>query len=88
MDSGNASTMNVILFTLITSGRPAMPSGKPGMTESANNFWKDRRVFVTGHTGFKGSWASLWLYQLGANVIGISDCEVSLPSNFSVPHDS
>jgi CDP-glucose 4,6-dehydratase len=33
-------------------------------------FWKDRRVFLTGHTGFKGSWLSLWLSSLGANVVG------------------
>ncbi len=33
-------------------------------------FWKGRRVFVTGHTGFKGSWLSLWLDALGASVTG------------------
>ncbi len=31
-------------------------------------FWRDRRVFITGHTGFKGSWLLLWLLQLGARV--------------------
>ncbi|MFT5302436.1 MAG: CDP-glucose 4,6-dehydratase [Mariniblastus sp.] len=35
-------------------------------------FWKDRRVLVTGHTGFKGSWLSLWLRMLGAQVHGIA----------------
>jgi CDP-glucose 4,6-dehydratase len=34
------------------------------------NFWKGRRVFLTGHTGFKGSWLSLWLEALGAEVTG------------------
>ncbi len=34
------------------------------------SFWKSRNVFVTGHTGFKGSWLSLWLDALGANVTG------------------
>lgn len=34
------------------------------------SFWKSRRVFLTGHTGFKGSWLSLWLNELGANVTG------------------
>jgi CDP-glucose 4,6-dehydratase len=33
-------------------------------------FWKDRRVFLTGHTGFKGGWLSLWLSALGAKVVG------------------
>jgi CDP-glucose 4,6-dehydratase len=33
-------------------------------------FWRGRKVFVTGHTGFKGSWLSLWLNALGANVTG------------------
>ena len=33
-------------------------------------FWRDKRVFVTGHTGFKGSWLCLWLEQLGALVHG------------------
>ena len=36
------------------------------------NFWRDRRVFVTGHTGFKGSWLCLMLHSLGARVIGYS----------------
>ena len=34
------------------------------------SFWRGRRVFLTGHTGFKGSWLSLWLHQLGADVTG------------------
>ena len=33
-------------------------------------FWKDKRVFITGHTGFKGSWLSFWLHKLGADVTG------------------
>src|SRR5579862_5602486 len=36
------------------------------------SFWKGRRVFLTGHTGFKGSWLSLWLNALGADVTGYS----------------
>lgn len=34
------------------------------------SFWQDKKVLVTGHTGFKGSWLSLWLSQWGAEVIG------------------
>ena len=33
-------------------------------------FWKDRSVFVTGHTGFKGTWLCAWLHQLGAHITG------------------
>jgi len=36
-------------------------------------FWRGRRVLLTGHTGFKGVWASLWLDALGARVYGLSD---------------
>ena len=37
-----------------------------------NNFWKNKKVFVTGHTGFKGSWLTLRLKKLGADVSGYS----------------
>ena len=37
-----------------------------------NNFWKGKTVLLTGHTGFKGSWLSMWLKKLGANLIGYS----------------
>ncbi len=37
-----------------------------------SEFWRGRRVLVTGHTGFKGSWLSLWLQSLGANLQGIA----------------
>ena len=35
-----------------------------------DNFWLNKRVLITGHTGFKGGWLSLWLNELGANVFG------------------
>ena len=37
-----------------------------------NNFWKGKKVFITGHTGFKGSWLCLLLKHLGAKVTGYS----------------
>ena len=43
-------------------------------------FWKDRRVLVTGHTGFKGSWLSLWLQRLGAAVTGYGLAAPTCPS--------
>jgi CDP-glucose 4,6-dehydratase len=44
--------------------------------------FKGKKILITGHTGFKGSWLSIWLAHLGARVIGISNGEVSEPSNF------
>ena len=36
------------------------------------SFWKGKRVLITGHTGFKGGWLSIWIKNLGAQVIGYS----------------
>lgn len=48
------------------------------------DFWHGRRVFITGHTGFKGSWMSLWLQQMGAQVTGFAlPCETQ-PSMFTL----
>jgi CDP-glucose 4,6-dehydratase len=46
------------------------------------SFWKGRRVFLTGHTGFKGSWLSLWLDALGADVTGYALDPPTQPSLF------
>jgi len=45
-------------------------------------FWKGRKVFITGHTGFKGSWLSLWLSALGAQVTGYALNPPTQPSLF------
>ena len=47
-------------------------------------FWGGKRVFLTGHTGFKGSWLSLWLQSLGANVKGFALDPPTQPNLFSV----
>jgi CDP-glucose 4,6-dehydratase len=48
------------------------------------SFWRGKRVFVTGHTGFKGAWLSLWLSDLGANVTGYSLPPPTTPSLFDL----
>ena len=42
------------------------------MNNPAPSFWQGRRVLITGHTGFKGSWLALWLHRLGAEVTGLA----------------
>ena len=49
-----------------------------------DNFWADKRVFLTGHTGFKGSWLSLWLKSLGAKVTGYALKPPTQPNLFEV----
>jgi CDP-glucose 4,6-dehydratase len=51
-------------------------------------FWKAKRVFLTGHTGFKGSWLALWLQALGAETIGFSLPPPTQPSLFELAHVS
>jgi len=48
--------------------------------------YADRRVLVTGHTGFKGSWLTLWLRELGAQVAGLALAPDTRPSHWSVLH--
>ena len=48
-----------------------------------DNIYKNKKVFITGHTGFKGSWLTLWLTQLGARVCGYSLEENTVPSMFN-----
>ena len=46
------------------------------------NIYKDKKVLVTGHTGFKGAWLTVWLLKLGANIVGISKDIPTSPSMF------
>lgn len=48
------------------------------------SFWRGKKVFLTGHTGFKGSWLSLWLQQMGASVKGFSLEPPTTPALFDV----
>jgi CDP-glucose 4,6-dehydratase len=48
------------------------------------DFWRGKRVFLTGHTGFKGAWLSLWLQSLGAELTGFSLKPATDPSLFDV----
>jgi CDP-glucose 4,6-dehydratase len=50
----------------------------------SHTFWEGRRVFLTGHTGFKGSWLSLMLHELGARVFGYALAPATKPALFSM----
>ncbi len=50
----------------------------------ASSFWQGKRVFLTGHTGFKGCWMSLWLQQMGADVTGYALAPETDPNLFTL----
>ena len=52
--------------------------------KKVSKYFKNKRVLITGTTGFKGSWLSLWMQYMGANVLGISNGIISKPSNFNI----
>ena len=52
------------------------------------DFWKGKRVFLTGHTGFKGGWTVLWLQRLGAIVKGYALEPNTIPSLFEIANIS
>lgn len=58
-----------------------MRRGRCGMK---HDFWRGKRVFLTGHTGFKGGWLALWLADMGAEVHGYSLSPPTTPSFFDV----
>jgi CDP-glucose 4,6-dehydratase len=49
-------------------------------------FWQGKRVLLTGHTGFKGSWLALWLRQMGADVHGLALAPQTSPSLYALLH--
>lgn len=51
------------------------------------HFWRGKRVLLTGHTGFKGSWLGLWLSDMGADVHGLSLAPETSPSLFRLLHE-
>ena len=46
--------------------------------------YEGKKVLVTGHTGFKGSWLVIWLTLLGAKVVGVSKSNITNPSHFAL----
>lgn len=58
-----------------SSDHVRLPSGE---------FWNGKRVLLTGHTGFKGAWLSIWLKRMGASVTGISLAPHTVPSLFEL----
>ena len=46
--------------------------------------FRGKKVLITGHTGFKGSWLTAWLNQLGANVVGVSLDIPTKPAHFEI----
>jgi CDP-glucose 4,6-dehydratase len=61
--------------------RAASPQGSVAIDPA---FWRDRRVLLTGHTGFKGAWLALWLQSLGARVTGFSADRATGPSLYEL----
>ena len=55
-----------------------------GRGDVAPAFWANKRVFLTGHTGFKGGWAALWLQKMGARVTGFALAPPTEPALFDV----
>ncbi len=55
-----------------------------GVSMIDKEFWRGKKVFITGHTGFKGSWLCLWLHSLGADVTGFSLSPPTDPSLFDL----
>ncbi|MPB36903.1 CDP-glucose 4,6-dehydratase, partial [Campylobacter coli] len=48
------------------------------------DIYKNKKVFITGHSGFKGSWLSLWLHRIGAKIYGYSLQPNTIPNHFDI----
>ena len=59
----------------------------PLAQKNSAEFWRHRAVLLTGHTGFKGAWMSLWLRSLGAQVAGFALAPASNPNLWSLIND-
>ena len=68
--------------------RPRYPGAASGYATGRMpidpDFWAGRRVLLTGHTGFKGAWLSLWLQSLGARVVGLAPGPPTQPSLYEL----
>jgi CDP-glucose 4,6-dehydratase len=67
----------------VTGACPDVPAPLPVGRLPDPQFWRGKRVFLTGHTGFKGAWATQWLSLLGAEVTGLALAPDTEPALFS-----
>lgn len=74
MGDGQGAVENVAMTVLA----PDVARGLPSLA-----FWQDKRVLLTGHTGFKGGWLALWLKRLGAHVTGLALLPDTVPNLFT-----
>src|SRR3546814_9959 len=84
MASGSPWTHFATSNCLKRCGTKGKPHGKCGVSLMTPSFWRGKRVFLTGHTGFKGSWLSLWLQSFGAEIQGYALEPPTSPNLFEI----
>ena len=73
------------MIPIVSTAAPHRPSPHPGGAAAPDpGFWRGRRVLLTGHTGFKGSWLTLWLDALGAQVHGLALAPATEPNLWDI----